>query len=78
LLNLHTQEDQGIIPLILFLNNIRQIQFIPISIGDHVMIEASTIICAAKIGSNVTIGKNCVIVINELKYSKKIFSLIER
>ena len=42
------------------------------------MIEASTIICAAKIGSNVTIGKNCVIVINELKYSKKIFSLIER
>jgi len=28
------------------------------------MIESSTIICAAKIGSNVTIGKNCVIVMN--------------
>jgi UDP-3-O-[3-hydroxymyristoyl] glucosamine N-acyltransferase len=38
-------------------------KFIPITIGDFVIIEANTIVSAAKIGSYVHIGRNCVIVL---------------
>jgi UDP-3-O-[3-hydroxymyristoyl] glucosamine N-acyltransferase len=30
--------------------------------GDYVYVDSNTVICANKIGSNVHIGKNCVIV----------------
>jgi serine acetyltransferase len=59
------KKDQGIIIYLSTNANIfhRKIKFVPISIGDYVMIGSSTIVCAAKIGSNVNIGSNCVIVI---------------
>ncbi|KRX05195.1 Trimeric LpxA-like protein [Pseudocohnilembus persalinus] len=39
----------------------RKVKFIPIEIGEFVMIENSSIIMASKIGSNVHIGKNCIV-----------------
>ena len=38
------------------------VKFIPLQIGDYVIIEQNSIISAAKIGSFVNIGKNCIIV----------------
>ena len=35
-----------------------------ILIGDYVVIEKNSIVSAKKIGSNVYIGKNCIIVLN--------------
>ena len=46
---------------ILYCQN-RTLKFIGMIIGDYVSIGNQTIINAVKIGSNVSIGKNCVIV----------------
>eukprot|EP01016_Furgasonia_blochmanni_P027326 TRINITY_DN2883_c0_g1_i3.p2 TRINITY_DN2883_c0_g1~~TRINITY_DN2883_c0_g1_i3.p2 ORF type:complete len:205 (+),score=47.02 TRINITY_DN2883_c0_g1_i3:189-803(+) len=38
-----------------------QIKFIPISVGDHTLVEENTIVSAAKIGTCCHIGKNCIL-----------------
>lgn len=38
-----------------------KLKYVALSIGDNVYIDRGTIVCATKIGSNVHIGKNCII-----------------
>jgi len=43
-------------------NKFRNIKFLPMHIGEYVIIEQNSIICASKIGNYVHIGKNCIVV----------------
>ena len=38
-----------------------KLKYVTLTIGDHVLIDRGTIVCALKIGNNVHIGKNCII-----------------
>ncbi|CAG9321974.1 unnamed protein product [Blepharisma stoltei] len=38
-----------------------KLKYITMQIGEHVLIEEGSIVCASKIGNNVHVGKNCII-----------------